>query len=239
MDGEGQVSVIENGQIETLFAGLPCCYVGMHGPNGIDFGSDGYGYVGIGGRADHGEVLADITIQDEQHPLEAIILRFKPDGSEMEPYAYGFRNPYDIAWDANGRLFATDNGRDGEVPDELHLVEPGGQHGYPYFECEACFGIPEGIEVIEPFYSFEPHAVATGITSYLSNDFPGYYNSLFITLWTALPFAERVVRFHPDGTMSTFATGFAAPIDLTTGPDGALYVADYATGIIFRIAHTG
>jgi glucose/arabinose dehydrogenase len=54
-----------------------------------------------------------------------------------------------------------------------------------------------------------------------------------------MDFAERVVRYTPDGQISTFATGFAAPLDVTTGPDGAIYVADYATGIIFRISHTG
>ena len=239
IDGEAKVSVIEGGEISTLFDGLPCCYVAMHGPHGIAFGPDGYGYVGVGGRADHGEVLDGSNQPDEMHPLEATILRFSPDGSEVEPYAYGFRNPYDISWDANGRLFATDNGRDGEVPDELHLVEPGGQHGYPYFDCPACFGIPEDVELVETWHEFAPHAVSAGITTYLDNHFPGYYNSLFLTLWTAMDFAERVMRFLPDGSNSTFATGFAAPIDVTAGPDGALYVADYATGIIFKIDYTG
>ena len=239
VEGEGQVSVIEDGVIKTLFAGLPCCYVAMHGPNGIAFGPDGYGYVGVGGRADHGEVLDGSNTQDVLHPLEATILRFNPDGSEVEPYAHGFRNPYDISWDAEGRLFATDNGRDGEVADELHIVEPGGQHGYPYFDCPACFGIPEDIELVETWYEFPPHAVAAGIATYLDNEFPGYFNSQFVALWTAMDFAERVIRFLPDGSHSTFATGFAAPIDVTVGPDGALYVADYATGIIFKIAYTG
>jgi glucose/arabinose dehydrogenase len=48
------------------------------------------------------------------------------------------------------------------------------------------------------------------------------------------------MRFEPGGTnASTFATGFAAPIDLTVGPDGAMYVADWATGIIFKIEYVG
>jgi glucose/arabinose dehydrogenase len=239
VDGEAQISVIVDGQMETLFAGLPCCYVGMHGPNGIAFGPDGYGYVGIGGRADHGEILDGYNTPDEMQPLEAIILRFSPDGSEMEPYAWGFRNPYDIAWDADGNLWATENGRDGEVPDYLFKVVPGGQHGYPYFECDGCRGIPDDIELVPPVYEFTPHSVDAGITNYLYNDFPGYYNSLFTVLWTAMDFAERVVRITPDGEISTFATGFAAPLDITTGPDGALYVADYATGIITKISYTG
>ena len=33
--------------------------------------------------------------------------------------------------------------------------------------------------------------------------------------------------------------GYAAPIDVVTGPDGALYVGDYATGIIFKIEYEG
>ena len=44
------------------------------------------------------------------------------------------------------------------------------------------------------------------------------------------------MRFSPGGEeMSDFATGFAQPIDVTVGPDGNLFVADYATGIIFKI----
>jgi sugar lactone lactonase YvrE len=34
-----------------------------------------------------------------------------------------------------------------------------------------------------------------------------------------------------------FATGFALPIDTAVSPDGSLYVADWATHIIFRISY--
>ncbi len=91
-----------------------------------------------------------------------------------------------------------------------------------------------------PIHTFIPHSAPTGVAAYLDDKFPGFYNSLFVTLWSAFPDAQRVVWFGPGGeATATFATGFAAPIDLTTGPDGALYVADWATGIIFRIACTG
>lgn len=237
--GEAQISVIENGEITTLFDGLPCCYVGMHGPNGIAFGPDGMGYVGVGGRADHGEVLDGTNAQNDLHPLEASILRFDPDTGEHEAYARGLRNAYDIAWDGQGNLWAGDNGRDEDVADELHIVEEGGEHGYPYYECGACFGIPDGIEIIEPFYEFEPHSVPAGMVAYTGRQFPGYHDSVFVTLWTALPFAERVMRFTADGGASTFATGFAAPMALAEGVDGSLYVADYATGIIFKLTYDG
>lgn len=246
--GEAQISIIEDGKATTLIAGLPCCYVGMHGPNGIAFGPDGYAYVGVGGRADHGEILDGPRKGElnELHPFEASILRFSPDGTGLITYARGFRNPYDIAWDANGQLYATDNGRDGDFnagdnpPDELHLVVLGGQHGYPWFDCPVCFSAPEGVEIISPLYEFVPHAAVAGITAYIHETFPGYYNDLFVVLWSAFPGAQKVMRFGPDRTKaSDFATGFALPIDITVGPAGELYVADYATGIIYRISYVG
>jgi len=243
-DGEGKVSVVEDGIISTLFDGLPCCYIGMHGPNGIAFGPDGYGYVGVGGRADHGERLLPPALgeQDAQHPFEASILRFDPESGQIELYAHGFRNPYDIAWDTEGHLFATDNGRDPdfetgfEAPDELHLVVPGGEHGYPYYDCTHCFGIPEGVEIIPPILDILPHSAVTGITAYNYPSRSGYYNDLFLVAWSAFEGAQKVIRYSPDsGESSDFATGFAQPIDIAMGPDGFLYVADYATGLIFQL----
>lgn len=248
VDGEGQVAAIKNGELTQIVGGLPCCYAGMHGPNGIAFGPDGFGYVGVGGRSDHGEILVGPNEgkQSEQHPLEASILRFSPDGDVVEAYARGFRNPYDIAWDAEGRLFATDNGRDGDVeagdnpPDEFHLVTPGGEHGYPWYDCPVCFAAPAEIEVIPPLYELIPHGAAAGITTYQGEEFPGYYNNIFLVLWSAFEGAQKVMRFGPGGQgNSDFATGFAAPIDIVEGPDGSLYVADFATGIIFRISYAG
>lgn len=242
LDGEAQISVVEDGNVRQLIDGLPCCYTSFHSANGIAFGPDGYGYVGVGARADHGEILAgpDAGEQDELHPFEASVLRFNPDGSDVEVYARGLRNPYDIAWDASGDLYATDNAPDFGPPDELHRVVPGGEHGYPWYECDVCFSPPPDVEVIPPLYDFVPHAAAAGITAYRAHQFPGYFNSLFVALWSAFPGAQKIVRFGPGGTdPGDFATGFAAPIDVTVGPDGALYVADWATGIIFQITYVG
>jgi sugar lactone lactonase YvrE len=241
--GEAQVAVVEEGEVRPLITGLPCCYVAMHSANGIDFGPDGYGYVAVGARADHGEILSGPQMgeQDVLHPLEASILRFSPDGTVVEPYARGFRNAYDIAWDGDGRLYATDNMPDFGPPEEFNKVVAGGEHGYPWYDCEVCFAAPEGVEIVPPIYEFVAHSAPTGVTAYLDDAFPGFYNSLFVTLWSAFEGAQKVVWFAPggEGDVSDFATGFAAPIDLTVGPDGALYVADWATGLIFRIWYEG
>lgn len=242
VDGEAKVAVIEDGVITDLITDLPCCYVAMHSANGIAFGPDGFGYVAVGGRADHGEILSGPNYgeKDVLHPYEASILRFSPDGKQIEVYARGFRNSFGIAWDADGRLFAADNMPDFGPPEEFNLVVPGKEHGYPWFDCDRCFSAPPGVEIVPPLHTFPAHTAPTGVTTYLDDDFPGYYNSIFVTLWSAFPEAQRIIWFSPGGEeMATFATGFAAPINLTVGPDGALYVADWATGIIFRIEYSG
>jgi hypothetical protein len=237
--GESQVSIVGQGQ---LIGGLPCCYTSFHAANGIAFGPDGFGYVGVGARADHGEILIGDRAgeQDELHPFEATILRFNPDTGEVSTYARGLRNPYDIAWDANNQLWATDNSPDYGPNEELHRIVPGGEHGYPWYDCDVCFTPPPDVQVIQPVWMFTPHSSPTGITAYLGNQFPGYYNSLFLTLWSAFPGAQKVIRMSPGGgSANNFATGFAAPIDVAVSPNGSLYVADWATGIIFKISYTG
>lgn len=234
--GESQISIVGQGQ---LIGGLPCCYTFLHAANGIAFGPDGMGYVGVGARADHGEILDGSGRQDELHPLEAAILRFNPDSGEVSVYARGFRNPYDIAWDANGTLWVTDNAPDYGPPEEAHRVVPGAEHGYPWYDCDTCFSPPPGVEVLPPTYTFVPHSSPTGITVYKASQFPSnYYNSKFVALWSAFAGAQKVMRLA-DGPPQNFATGFAAPIDVVVGPDGSMYVTDWATGIVFKISYTG
>ncbi|MCB8929069.1 MAG: PQQ-dependent sugar dehydrogenase [Ardenticatenaceae bacterium] len=238
--GESQVSIVNRGQ---LIGGLPCCYTYFHAANGIAFGPDGFGYVGVGGRADHGEILdgPNAGQQDELHPLEASILRFNPDTGEVSVYATGFRNPYDIAWDSNGQLWATDNTPDFDPPERLHRVVPGGLHGYPYYDCDVCFSPPPGVTVIPPLATFTPSASPTGVAVYNGSQFPGYNNAIFVALWSSFVGAQKIMHIGAGGSSApvNFATGFAAPIDVVTGPDGSLYVADWATGIIFQISYTG
>ncbi|MEZ4518261.1 MAG: PQQ-dependent sugar dehydrogenase [Chloroflexota bacterium] len=210
---------------------------------GLPLGRMGYAYVGVGARADHGEIIGGPNDgqQDERDAVEASILRFNPaDGSELAPYARGFRNPYDIAFDSQGRLFATENQPDFDPPEEFNLVVPGGEHGYPWYDCDGCFPAPPDVDIVPPIFEFVPSASPTGVTTYEAQQFPGYFDSIFVVLWSAFPGAQKVVYFAPGGEDGTdWATGFAAPVDVTVGPEGSLYVADWATGIIFRINYTG
>jgi glucose/arabinose dehydrogenase len=71
------------------------------------------------------------------------ILRFRPDGSALEVYAWGFRNPYGLEVGPDGAIYATMHGFDarGERPIEdawdcFYRVEQGAWYGFPDFACD-------------------------------------------------------------------------------------------------------
>lgn len=66
------------------------------------------------------------------------ILRMNKDGSGLEVYAWGFRNPFGLMWSYDKKLYATENGFDdrGSRPiandeDDIYVVKEGSWYGWP------------------------------------------------------------------------------------------------------------
>jgi glucose/arabinose dehydrogenase len=73
-------------------------------------------------------------------PCSGAIMKVPAEGGNVELVAWGFRNPFGIAFSPDGKLYATDNGYDdrGSRPvwgnaDWLWEVQPGAWHGWPDF----------------------------------------------------------------------------------------------------------
>src|SRR5436309_157341 len=47
-----------------------------------------------------------------QVPCSGSVMRIRPDGGPLELVAWGFRNPFGLAFSPNGLLYVTDNGYD-------------------------------------------------------------------------------------------------------------------------------
>jgi glucose/arabinose dehydrogenase len=92
-------------------------------------------------------------------PCNGAILRVRPDGGNPELVAWGFRNPFGIAFSPDGGLYVTDNGYDdrGSRPvwgagDLLWSVKTGAWHGWPDYSgdhplTESEFSPPGGREL--------------------------------------------------------------------------------------------
>lgn len=107
-----------------------------HDGGRIAFGPDGYLYITTG-DAGNEKLAQDIN------SLAGKILRIADDGT-IPPdnpfgnavYSYGHRNSQGLAWDEQGRLWATEHGRSGALSglDELNLIEKGTNYGWPVIQ---------------------------------------------------------------------------------------------------------
>ncbi|MBW3671791.1 MAG: PQQ-dependent sugar dehydrogenase, partial [Acidobacteria bacterium] len=148
---------------ERIIADLVCstgppCPTEHHGGNPI-VSPEGAIFVGIG---DHG---VQSTAQNLEKP-GGKIYRIDPDGG-YQVEAIGFRNPYDLFWDARfERLIVGDNGAIGQ--DEITFVRAGENHGWPLTMGNA----PAVDGMVPPVYTFSETVAPTGLAAV---DGPGYF----------------------------------------------------------------
>ena len=108
------------------------------------------------------------------------ILRMDADGSNLEVYAWGLRNPFGVLWGPDGKLYASENGADergvrhiANCPDNLWVIKEGAWYGWPDFASGVAvtdarfkpksepapeFLMKEHPPVEKPLMTFEPHA---------------------------------------------------------------------------------
>jgi glucose/arabinose dehydrogenase len=189
-------------ELEPILTGIPAGPAGNGGR--IAFGPDRMLYAGTG------DAGRPPTAQDP-NGLAGKILRITPDGRpapgnpdpDSPVWSRGHRDVRGLAWDSDGRLYASELGGNGMG--ELNLVEAGGDYGWPGLANRP---------------STRPIATWAGPTA------PGGIAVLAGTLYVACRAGERLRRFGPDGAPdgALLASQYGQLSDVAIARDGSLWI---------------
>jgi len=198
------------GPLEPVLTGIPAA--GNHNGGRLAFGPDGMLYVTTGDAAVR-------PASQDPGSLAGKILRLTPDGApapgnpvEGSPvWSLGHRNVQGIGWTADGRMIASEFGQN--TWDELNLVVPGGNYGWP--QVEGAGGAGAYVEPLVTWRTSEasPSGVAVGECA----------------VYVAALRGERlwVVPLTPDGVgtpSALFVRELGRLRAAEIGPDGALWL---------------
>jgi putative heme-binding domain-containing protein len=208
----------------------PFGYDDTHGlPNGFTWWIDGWVY------ASQGQTNASQPTDRRGRTISlehGRTFRFRPDGTRIEPFAFGQVNPFGLCFDPLGNLYTADSN---SRPGTLLLAGA----WYPTLQ-QPHDGLGWAPALMNHYHDSTGIA---GIAYYAAEHFPAEYRD---TLFIGNPVTGRVNhdRIHFSGAtaraeqLADFLTcddPWFRPVDLQLGPDGALYIADFYNRII---AHT-
>jgi glucose/arabinose dehydrogenase len=186
------------GAPDTILRGIPTGT--LHNGGRIAFGPDGDLYAGTGETGQR-------ALAQDASSLGGKILRMTPDGrppsdnptSGSLVYSPGHRNVQGLAWDPAGHLWASEFGQD--TWDELNLIVPGGNYGWPDVE-----GIAHHKGFIDPIEQWHTDDASPSGIAYAAG-----------CIWMASLKGERLWRIPLNGTKAA-----AAPQAFLTGTYGRL-----------------
>lgn len=159
-----------------------------------------------------------------------------PETRTTQMVASGLKGAYAHAAAADGRIWLTEIA-DGQVngttlPDELNLLLPGANFGWP-----RCYGRElAGLDCanVRPAVAiFAPHSTPTSVVVS-----PFTPDTLLVALWLTGEVVQMPITYIGDNAISEpepFLSGLDKPQHLLVLPDGSLWVSDFATGYIYRI----
>lgn len=222
-----------------------------HDLHGLTWGPDGKIYFSFGDRGANVKTKEGTTIAS---PDMGAVFRMNPDGTQLERFADGLRNPQSLLFTENGDLFTGDN--DSDSPDEerlVHVVENGDsgwrigyQHSplapveikgpwsaeklwVPRFADQAAYILPP-ICNIEDGPSGVAYYPGTGLNA-------SYFGQIFICHFKGGVARSGIYTYKVKPAGASYAIADSKPFitsvlptDVRFGPDGKMYISDWVDG---------
>jgi quinoprotein glucose dehydrogenase len=219
-----------------------------HDLHGLRIGPDGKLYFSIGDRG-YNVKTADRTVFG---PEMGAVFRCNQDGSELEVFHSGLRNPQELAFDKYGNLFTGDNNSDGgDQARWVYLVEGGDSGwrvGWQFIERPNSRGPWNAEKMWYPQNESQPAYILPPIANIASGPsglayFPGlgfadsYQDHFLLVDFRGASGGSGIHSFalKPNGATfdlvdrQQFIWNVLAT-DVDFGPDGAVYLTDWVEG---------
>ena len=228
-----------------------------HGVHAFVFGPDGKLYFNFGNAGEQlkdadGNLIVDQAgnevVADNDPYQQGMVFRVNPDGSELEVLGDNFRNNYEVAPDAYGTLWQSDNDDDGNRGVRINYVMEFGNYGYRDELTGAGWrerrtNMEEEIP-LQHWHLNDPGVVPnllqtgagspTGILVYEGDLLPERFHDQVIHA-DAGPNVVRAYPVQDDGAgykaeIENIVKGtdqWFRPSDVTVAPDGSLFIADW------------
>jgi glucose/arabinose dehydrogenase len=243
--------------VKTLFEAQPDKTGGEHFGSNLEWLPDGTLLVSIGDGGNPPRQIDGQLSREQAQRLDSHlgkILRLDADGkapkdnpfvnkegAKPEIYTYGNRNIQGLARDPqSGRVWANEHGPFGG--DELNLVQPGGNYGWPRATTGLDYKTKEPVSenrsmpgMIDPKVTWSPSKAPSGLAVYTGDKFSEWRGSVL----SGGLVTQDIRRIKLDGEMVTGQESI--PIgrrvrDVVQGPDGFVYVlTDHKDGELLRL----
>ena len=227
--------------------GVHIAFIG-HDLHGLTMGMDGKIYFSIG---DRGTNISNAKTKINL-PNMGAVFRCDQDGSNLEVFYKGLRNPQELAFDAYGNLFTVDNNSDGgDQARAIYLVQGGDsgwRFGYQFIEKPNARGPWNSEGLWKPRFEGQPNYIIPPMINMSSGPsglvyYPGtgfskdYDNHFFLCDFRGAPANSGIwsFSFKKDGAgfsmqnPKQFLWSILAT-DVDFGPDGNMYVSDWVNG---------
>ena len=217
-----------------------------HDLHGLKIGPDGRLYFTIGDRG------INVKTPEGKHlnlPDTGSVMRCELDGSNMEIYCYGLRNPQEIVFDELGNLFTHDNNSDSGDKARVTYLTEGADHGwrigyqffqdrgpwnrekmwYPPFEAQPAYIVPP-IDNLGNGPSGLAYNPGLGLGGRLKNTFlvADFKGSNALSGIRTFKLASKGAGYSMSST-EDYLWGMCVT-DLDFAPDGSLVMSDWVDG---------
>ncbi|MBM3177680.1 MAG: PQQ-dependent sugar dehydrogenase [Bacteroidetes bacterium] len=241
-----KINGLELTDVADIFSAQPFFKSDYHFGSRIAFDGKGHVFISSGERGEKpnsqnlGNHLGKILRLNDDGTVPSDNPFVTVADAKPEIWSYGHRNPQGLWYDAeSGRLWDAEHGPMGG--DELNLVEPGKNYGWPVitygmnYDSTVISDLTEKEGMEQPVRFWKPSIATCGLMMVTSDKYPGWKGNFLVTALAQM----HIARVEMDGAKYVREERLLDKIGriryAAQSPDGIIYVLSEGPGSLVRL----